>query len=148
MAASDHLSPAQLRAHVQAHLENWPDSYDTPECADGQCWHATRGYVGEAVKDGHDAYFQTYDISEDTDRESLPHAPTHTVAGVQTSRGPYVVDLTHRQFDAKAPYPLIEPQHRFLKRKTMDVFPHVDTYGLNPAETYWDERELPDGTIY
>ena len=131
MAAHEHLNPTQLRDHVRSHLKNWPESYDTPDCANGNCWHATRGYIGSAVEAGHEAIFQTHEVPDDV---HVSHHPTHTVAQVQTSRGPYVVDLTHRQFDAKAPYPLIEPIHKFLGRKTMKPFRYVDEFTLEDLE--------------
>jgi len=140
VSASDHLSPDQLRAHVKAHLNKWSETYHTPECADGLCWHATRAYIHRAVEDGHEAHYKTFDLDHD---EPVPPNPgyrhgTHTVAGVQTSRGPYIVDLTHRQFDAKSPYPVIEPEHRFMSRDIMKPFKYVEEYDIDTGEGYWE----------
>ena len=82
---------------------------------------------------GHDASFRTYDVPDDV---HVSHHPSHTVAQVQTSRGPYVVDLTHRQFDEKSPHPLIEPVEKFESRKAMRPFRHVTEYGLH--EDPWE----------
>ena len=141
MAASDHLSPAQLRAHVQAHMDTLSESYDTPQCAEGECEIASHEYAVKALTDGHQAALHNYWIPEDAPRNISTHFFTgHTVANVQTSRGPYVVDLTHRQYDPKAPYPLVEPQHRFVKRESMKPF---TTYSIHKKEkdkdSWYDE---------
>jgi len=150
MSALEHLSPAQLRAHVQKHLEerrstaDWPEEYDTPECAEGECGVASEEYAKRAIKDGHQTVLHTYFIPDDAPRDLSTHFfPGHTVAHVQTSRGPYVVDLTHRQYDANAPYPIVEPQHEFLKRESMQPFTTYKVHKKGKRGTWFDSDDLP-----
>lgn len=126
MASSDHLSPAQLRAHVEWHKERWPEQYDTPSNADGNCYHASCGYLDSLTDHGHTGRLQAYEVPDDV--EHVPHHPHHFVVHVETSKGPYVVDMTHRQFTPKAPYPLIEPKDRFEKRRSMRLFTRYDDW--------------------
>jgi hypothetical protein len=146
MAASDHLSPAQLRAHVQQHLDDrygyaeWPQHYATPKCAEGECGEASEEYATKAIKDGHNVVLHTYVMPDNVhQRHFKTHVFSgHTVAIVQTSRGPYIVDLTHRQYDEKAPYPLVEPRHKFLKRKSMKPFRTYDVEKKeNTPNSFW-----------
>jgi hypothetical protein len=44
---------------------------------------------------------------------------THNVIHVPTTEGHYVVDLTHRQFDMRSKYPIVEPLDRFESRQVM-----------------------------
>lgn len=123
MPAKDHLSPEQLQDHVNYHMERWPESYSTPDCADGNCFHASSGYFDTVKDHGHTGKLQAYEVPEDVHAQGHP---THFAVHVETSKGPYAVDLTHRQFDAKAPYPLIEPVAKFESRKTMKPFKRSD----------------------
>lgn len=144
MSASEHLSPEQLRAHVEAHLENWPDSYATSMCAEGECGIASEAYARKAIKDGHQTALHTYFIPENALRDLSTHFfNAHTVANVKTSRGPYIVDLTHRQFDENAPYPIVEPQHRFLKRESMKPFTTYQVAKKDKRGRWFDSDDLP-----
>lgn len=139
MAASDHLSPAQLRAHVQAHMGTLSEPYDTAACAEGECGVASEEYAMKAMKDGHHVVLHTFVMPDDVHQKHFKthFFPGHTVANVQTSRGPYIVDLTHRQYDPKAPYPLVEPRHVFLKRKSMNPFRTYDVEKKENTTNHW-----------
>jgi hypothetical protein len=61
--------------------------------------------------------------------QNTPHVfGNHFVHHVPTTEGMYVVDYTHRQFNANAKFPVVEPQDKFEARKSMRHYPKsIDT---------------------
>lgn len=93
------------------------------ESAAGECDKACRmvhDYLphGSHVKE----YRQGYD-------QNKPHLfGNHFVHHVPTTEGMYVVDYTHRQFNANAKFPVVEPQDKFEARQSMRNYPKsIDT---------------------
>jgi hypothetical protein len=85
------------------------------ESAAGECDKACR-MVHDYLP--HGSHVKEYRDSNANDHQYGNHYVHH----VPTTHGMYVVDYTHRQFNANAHFPVVEPQDKFEARKSMQRF--------------------------
>jgi len=120
MSASDNLHPIQLRKFVnefgQKHFSDM--GLEHPENAEGECEECSSRFLSDSGIRG--ARSQWY-----MDPET---GINHSVAHVDTSIGPHVVDYTFRQFDQDAPHPLVEPISHFEQRRQMRNFKPTEAW--------------------
>jgi hypothetical protein len=70
----------------------------------------------------HGSHVKEYRVGWGTDAKDQPRYSNHFVHHVPTTEGMYVVDYTHRQFNANAKFPVVEPQDKFEARKSMKSY--------------------------
>ena len=78
------------------------ETLESPAEADGMCLRASHRVVRFAVQLGHRAHIVLLTNSACSNRLSVPVAP-HFIANVEG----FYIDLTARQFDVKASFPLV-----------------------------------------
>ena len=89
------------------------------ESAAGECDKACR-MVHDHLP--HGSHVKEYRVGWGTDSKDKPRYGNHFVHHVPTTEGMYVVDYTHRQFNANAHFPVVEPQDKFEARKSMKSY--------------------------
>jgi hypothetical protein len=88
----------------------------------GDKWSA-EGECDKACRMVHDHLPHGSHVKEYRDLGASNHQyGNHYVHHVPTTHGMYVVDYTHRQFNANAHFPVVEPQDKFEARKSMQRF--------------------------
>jgi hypothetical protein len=88
----------------------------------GDKWSA-EGECDKACRMVHDYLPHGSHVKEYRDSNANNHQfGNHYVHHVPTTEGMHVVDYTHRQFNARAKFPVIEPQEKFEARKSMQRF--------------------------
>jgi hypothetical protein len=88
----------------------------------GDKWSA-EGECDKACRMVHDHLPHGSHVKEYRDSGASNHQyGNHYVHHVPTTSGMYVVDYTHRQFNANAHFPVVEPQDKFEARKSMQRF--------------------------
>ncbi len=117
------ITPRELHALARAVLspthpehsydgENQMQYYDNPWGASGDCYNACERVHNDMPEGSHIVrYLHT--------GENENFKGDHFVHQVPTTDGHYIVDYTHRQFHARAPFPIVERQDVYESRRTM-----------------------------
>jgi hypothetical protein len=121
-------TPAELHSIAKSLLDpEHPEiagHYDDPTTPDNNYLHylgnnkeSAAGECDTACSYAHDHLPHGSHITEyqgETENHFVHHVPT--------THGMFVVDYTHRQFNARAKFPVVEPQNKFEARQSMRRF--------------------------
>lgn len=131
MAASDHVSPEQLRKIAERVHSSHFGGHDlaSPEHARDMCDTCSNVFLRDSGLPN--AKGQWYEGADDQG-----YYRSHKVVHVPTTQGPHVVDMALNQFES-APVPLVEPLSMYEKRSSIKNLKRDDT---NDDYSEWLER--------